>query len=60
MVEGKPDELAAGETIRTLVSFVAPVGVDAATIAAEAGARARVDGRRIELETDDAQRTLSD
>jgi ABC-2 type transport system ATP-binding protein len=58
VVEGKPDELAAGDTIRTLVSFVAPFGVDATTIAAEAGARARVDGRRIELETDDAQRTL--
>jgi ABC-2 type transport system ATP-binding protein len=58
VVEGKPDELAAGETIRTIVSFVVPAGVDAATIASEAEAPARADGRRIELETDDAQRTL--
>jgi ABC-2 type transport system ATP-binding protein len=58
VVEGKPDELAAGETIRTIVSFVVPVGVDPATIASEAEVPARADGRRIELETDDAQRTL--
>jgi ABC-2 type transport system ATP-binding protein len=58
VAEGKPDELASGETIRTIVSFVAPVGVEAATIGAETEARARGNGRRIELETDDAQRTL--
>jgi ABC-2 type transport system ATP-binding protein len=58
VAEGKPDELGARESVRTLVSFVAPVGVDVETIAAESGARARLDGRRIELETDDAQRAL--
>jgi ABC-2 type transport system ATP-binding protein len=58
VAEGKPDEIGTRESVRTLVSFVAPVGVDVETIGAEAGARARLDGRRIELETDNAQRAL--
>ncbi len=58
VAEGKPEELGAGESDRTVISFLAPQGIDAATAGTEAGAHVREEGRRFELETDDAQRTL--
>jgi ABC-2 type transport system ATP-binding protein len=58
VAEGKPEELSARESMRTVISFLAPPDADAETIAAEAGAPVRQDGRTIELETEDAQRTL--
>jgi ABC-2 type transport system ATP-binding protein len=58
VAEGKPEELGSGDSMGTVIRFVAPAGIEAATIAAEAGAPVRHDGRMIELETRDAQRTL--
>jgi ABC-2 type transport system ATP-binding protein len=58
VAQGRPQELVAGETIRTVVSFVAPAGIEVATVAAEVSAPTRREGSRIEVETDDAQRVL--
>jgi ABC-2 type transport system ATP-binding protein len=58
VAEGRPQELVAGETIRTVISFVAPSGIEVATVVAEVSAPTRREGSRIEVETDDAQRTL--
>jgi ABC-2 type transport system ATP-binding protein len=58
VAEGKPDELGDTAAVKTRISFIPPDGVDVATIAAEAAVPAAVEGRRIELQTEDPQRAL--
>ncbi len=58
VAQGKPDEIGGARASTTLISFLAPDGVELATIGAEACARVDRDGRRVAIESEDAQQTL--
>jgi ABC-2 type transport system ATP-binding protein len=58
VAEGKPGEIGGTATAQTQISFIAPEGIEPATIASEAGAQAEREGTKIELRTFDPQRTL--